>query len=370
MPAEQSLLFYDGGRNDPPELLRTFCQDHELELVSVPTGEEVLQRVGRAFPASVVLDGREDPDDVLELCSTIKSDAFTSIVPVAVLVSDDSRELSAKGLEAGADEVLHNQGSERERYLRLNLLLRRAARDVSVHPTTRLPGTTQIERDLARRLAEGETFALCYADLDHFKEFNDRYGYNRGDRVILLLSKILRDLVRALAPGGFVGHIGGDDFLFAVPIEYMEVVCDEVLDLFDELIPYQYSEEDRRAGYFLGKDRRGSIHRIPLMTLSIGIVTNQFQEFVHTGQVSERAGEMKTYAKTLPGSIYVVDRRTDRDREGEEASGSGSPGSGENPPAGPETPVDDEPMIERRDPSGARPAWNPETSTLNLGKIP
>jgi diguanylate cyclase (GGDEF)-like protein len=258
MSAEQSLLFFDGGRNEPPDLLREFCDDHGFELVAVPTPEGILQRVNRGFPASVVLDAREDPDPALGLLSTIKSDAFTSIVPLALIVSDAPPGVSTRGLEAGADEVLSDQAPDRERYLRLELLLRRAARDVSVHPTTRLPGTTQIERDLARRLADGEGFAVCYADLDHFKEFNDRYGYNRGDRVILLLSKILRDLVRALAPGGFVGHIGGDDFLFTVPIEYMETVCDEILELFDELIPYQYSEEDRRAGYFLGKDRRGA----------------------------------------------------------------------------------------------------------------
>jgi hypothetical protein len=120
---------------------------------------------------------------------------------------------------------------------------------------------------------------------------------------------MLRDLVRGLAPGGFVGHIGGDDYIFNVPIRHLEHTCDEVVQLFDELIPYQYTEEDRRAGYFLGKDRRGSVHRIPLMTLSIGVVTNQFLGFTHTAQISELAAEMKSYAKSLPGSVYVVDRR-------------------------------------------------------------
>jgi GGDEF domain-containing protein len=193
--------------------------------------------------------------------------------------------------------------------LRLEQVLKRADRDVSVHPTTRLPGTNHIARDMAARLEAGEQFAVCYADLDHFKEFNDRYGYAFGDGVIRILSRILRDIVRGRAPGGFVGHIGGDDFIFNVSLEYLEATCDEIIQLFDELIPYQYTEEDRRAGYFLGKDRRGHIHRIPLMTLSIGIVTNQFQSFEHTGQISELAAEMKTYAKTLPGSLYVVDRR-------------------------------------------------------------
>ncbi len=98
-----------------------------------------------------------------------------------------------------------------------------------------------------------------------------------------------------------MGHIGGDDFIFNVPLDRVEVVCDEIIQLFDELIPYQYTVEDRRAGYFLGKDRRGTVHRIPLMTLSIGVVTNLIQKFTHTAQVSELAAEMKTYAKTLPG---------------------------------------------------------------------
>jgi hypothetical protein len=106
-----------------------------------------------------------------------------------------------------------------------------------------------------------------------------------------------------------VGHIGGDDFIYNVPMEYLEATCDEIIYLFDELIPYQYTQEDRRAGYFLGKDRRGSVHRVPLMSLSIGVVTNQFQTFDHLGMISELAAEMKSFAKSLPGSKYVVGRR-------------------------------------------------------------
>jgi len=76
-------------------------------------------------------------------------------------------------------------------------------------------------------------------------------------------------------------------------------------------VPYQYSEQDRNAGYYFGKDRRGQLHRVPLMTVSIGIVTNERRAFTHAAQVSELATEMKSYAKTLPGSVYVVDRRHD-----------------------------------------------------------
>jgi len=81
--------------------------------------------------------------------------------------------------------------------------------------------------------------------------------------------------------------------------------------VFDTLIPYQYNEQDGRAGYYFGKDRRGQLHRVPLMTLSIGIVTNQHRRFAHPAQVSELATEMKSYAKTQRGSVFVVHRRHD-----------------------------------------------------------
>lgn len=319
-PHKRTVIFHTPGDGPVPPAVIEFASEHDLAVLAESRGDVLVQLLNRSFPACVLMDTRAPADGTVSLVRELKSDPFTAIVPVAMLVPADATELVAAALEAGADEVLTPTLPERERRLRLDLMLRRAERDVSVHPTTRLPGTAQIERDLAERLARSAPFAFCYADLDHFKEFNDRYGYNEGDRIIRMVSHVLRDVVRGLAPGGFVGHIGGDDFIFTVPLEYMEPCCSTILELFDEMSPFQYSHEDRRAGYFLGKDRRGNIHRIPLMTLSIGIVTNQFHDFTHPAQVSAMASEMKTYAKTLPGSVYVVDRRRPATEEEEEAA--------------------------------------------------
>ena len=305
----QSIVYRGSWPGKWSDLVSRFCARHELHLETAEGVEEVHAFVNRAFPSCLVLEGTSDTEEAFALCSDLKKDPFTAVVPIVVLVLADQVDLTSDWLAAGSDEVVSEAQSEREQDLRLELVIRRARRDVSVHPTTRLPGTVQIERNIGFRLSNHEEFAVCYADLDNFKEFNDRYGYNHGDHVILLLSRILRDVVRGLAPDGFVGHIGGDDFIFIVNMKYLEGCCDEIIYLFDELIPYQYTAEDRRAGYFLGRDRRGSIRRVPLMTLSIGVVTNQIQPFTHTAQVSELAAEMKTYTKSLPGSGYAVDRR-------------------------------------------------------------
>jgi GGDEF domain-containing protein len=281
-------------------------------VVEVRTPEELVQRVARTLSAGILLDVTVPCEASLELCRTLKAEPFTSVLPVIGYVDGAADpEGAVRALEAGADEVLNGALDSREYALRLALALHRADRDVSVHPTTLLPGTVQIERDIGFRLAGGGGFAVCYADLDHFKEFNDRYGYNHGDRVILILSRILRDVVRAYSPSGFVGHIGGDDFIFITPLEDFRRCCEEIITVFNELIPLQYTPEDREQGFFVGKDRRGEAFQVPLMTLSIGVVTNEHRRFVHTAQVSELATEMKAYAKTFSGSIYVVDRRSD-----------------------------------------------------------
>ena len=304
------IVYHSPAGREPPSTLRTLARELNLTVSSYRNAADIIALVNRTLPRAVALDGA-DPAAVIDVCRLLKSDAFSAIVPVVAFVPGPGESSALEALDAGADEVLTDQMTERERLLRFRVALNRADRDVSVHPTTRLPGTPQIERNITERIRRNELFAVCYADLDHFKEFNDRYGYNEGDRVIRLLSRILRDIVKGHSDDGFIGHIGGDDFIFTVCLDQMRICCEEIIEIFDELIPYQYTEEDRRAGYFLGRDRRGNILWVPIMTLSIGVVTNQHRKFVHTARVSELATEMKSFAKKLPGSVYAVDRRSD-----------------------------------------------------------
>jgi diguanylate cyclase (GGDEF)-like protein len=311
LPAPARVLIHFSPHGNPaPAAARDHAGVHSV--VEAHSADELMQRVVRTLSAGILLDGNSPGEASLELCRTLKSEGFTSVLPVIVYTSErNDSEGAVHALEAGADEVLSGSLGAKEYALRLALALHRADRDVSVHPTTLLPGTVQIERHIADRIRVAEPFAVCYADLDHFKEFNDRYGYNHGDRVILILSRILRDIVRAYSPAGFVGHIGGDDFIFITPFDDFRSCCEEVISVFNELIPLQYLTEDRERGHFVGKDRRGEMYQVPMMTLSIGVVTNEHRHFVHPAQVSELATEMKSYAKTFAGSIYVVDRRSD-----------------------------------------------------------
>lgn len=293
-----------------PEHLTRWIAEQGLSSRTVSTADELMECTLRSRFRVVLFDGRHDKESALGACARLKADAYTAIIPAAMILSSD-KDLEP-GFEAGADEVVIPGHSASEIRQRLNSMLLRADRDIEVHPSTRLAGAPAIAREINRRIALDETFAVCYADLDHFKEYNDRYSYTEGDRVIRILAKVLHDVVKGTCgERGFVGHIGGDDFIYIIPFADVADICGEIVAVFDLLVPYQYSDQDRTTGYFFGKDRRGHLDRVPLMTLSIGVVTNARRKFTHAAQVSHLATEMKTYAKTLPGSLYAIDRRTD-----------------------------------------------------------
>jgi diguanylate cyclase (GGDEF)-like protein len=300
-----------------PDAVNAWVVGLSLPIVRATDADQLMRIALRGRPRMVAFDARDDTAAIWQTIRRVKADSYTSVVPCVVAVGTSVHDFK-DAFEAGADEVVRPSDPADEIAARLDAMLRRSDRDLTVHPSTRLPGAVEIEAEVQRRLNAGELFAMCYADLDHFKEFNDRYSYNDGDRVIRILSKILHDVVKGIAgERGFVGHIGGDDFIYVIPAAEIQDVSSEIISVFDTLIPFQYSEQDRRAGYFFGKDRRGQLHRVPLMTLSIGIVTNERRRFARAAQVSELATEMKSYAKTLPGSVFSVDRRTDTPSDGE-----------------------------------------------------
>jgi len=177
-------------------------------------------------------------------------------------------------------------------------------------PLTRLPGGIAIESTTKERLAEGAPLAFCLLDLANFKAFNDRYGYARGNEVIITTARIIKEVVANHgSQQDFIGHIGGDDFVIITVPEAYEEMCCKIIEAFDNTILNLYDPEDRERGHILGKTRQGKEVSFPIMTVSIAVVTNQLRTLKNYIQVGEIAAELKTYAKSFPNSMYVVDRR-------------------------------------------------------------
>lgn len=177
------------------------------------------------------------------------------------------------------------------------------------NPLTGLPGNRAIERELRRRLEAGAPFVVLYADLDLFKAFNDQYGFDRGDEVIRFAAAALQGAVTAAGEGGFVGHVGGDDFILAVRLEQAEPVAREAIRLFDRDIAGYYAPEDRERGAIEAADRQGRPVRVPIAGLTI-VGVPAMPGVATPVTIGETAADLKRYAKaSSSGSKFMMDRR-------------------------------------------------------------
>jgi GGDEF domain-containing protein len=177
-------------------------------------------------------------------------------------------------------------------------------------PLTHLPGGLSIENALRAKIESGVPFAFCLIDIDNFKSFNDRYGYSRGNDVLKYAAHSIVDAVQRFGdPKDFVGHIGGDDFVVISLPERFEKIVKELIAAFDGHIPTLYDLADRERGFIEAENRQGVKVRFPFASLSIAVVTSLRDNLGSHLRIGEIAAALKEYAKTIPGSKYVVDRR-------------------------------------------------------------
>jgi GGDEF domain-containing protein/CHASE3 domain sensor protein len=183
-------------------------------------------------------------------------------------------------------------------------------RCLDANPLTRLPGNLAIDRALQARIAAGQPFAHIYIDLDNFKAYGDRYGYQAGSTAIVKVSELLRETVeRCGLPDDLVGHIGGDDYLVFTTPEYAETIAKNLIAAFDQCVPELYSAEDQAAGFFVAEDRYGVQRQFPLMTMSVAIILSENIKVLTPVAFSTACTRIKEHLKALPGSNYLIDRR-------------------------------------------------------------
>jgi diguanylate cyclase (GGDEF)-like protein len=181
---------------------------------------------------------------------------------------------------------------------------------LDTNPLTHLPGGIAIENILKKRIDSGLLFAFCLIDLDNFKAYNDYYGYARGNQVIKNTAQIIENAVKKHGTDRtFYGHIGGDDFVVITSIDRYAKICRFIVNEFDKSVGELYDAEDLKQGAIIRISRKGVKKKFPIMTISIGVVTNRKRKLKHAVQVGEIAAEVKNYAKSKPGSLYFVDRR-------------------------------------------------------------
>ncbi len=172
-----------------------------------------------------------------------------------------------------------------------------------LNPLSELPGNLLIERELEVSIKSGKYHNIIYFDIDNFKAYNDLYGFENGDMVLKGLTKLLKEF---FSQEGFIGHIGGDDFIVITNLAKVDKLCSNIIKMFDELIISFYNQNDIKNGYIVTNNRYGVEESFPLMTISIAVVSSGNHNNIY--ELAESASKIKKICKEIPGSNYIISR--------------------------------------------------------------
>lgn len=295
---------------DIRDILKLTLAEENYEILEARDGEEAL-RIINAKPLNLVLLDYKIPKiDGRQVCRLIKKDLLLRHLPIIMVTGKGDISDKVGGIDAGADDYVVKPFEPKELLARIRMILRRTERDLEANPLTHLPGNVSILNELSRRLENKSKFAVCYIDLDKFKAYNDKYGFEHGDEVIRETARILIRTTQQLGnPDDFIGHIGGDDFVTITTPNLVDNICKAIIADFENTVPTFYNPTDRRKGYIVAHDRKGKEQKVPLLSVSIGVVTNELRRIEHVAQISEIGAELKSLAKSLQRSNYIKDKR-------------------------------------------------------------
>lgn len=313
LTVETVLIYVDAVQPETKieEIFAKFSANENLRAIPVIQNGRPIGLINRyAFLDSLIQPSRREL-----LCNEPCADVMNTS-PLLVEKSMSIHELSGFLSES---DLRHFTGTfiitEQGRYIGLGTgqaLLReitKAQVEATRHanPLTGLPGNAPINAQIDHLLQSGISFAVCYADLDNFKPFNNVYGYARGDELIQFTAKLLANLFDPIRD--FIGHAGGDDFILVLRSNDWEQRCHRALSAFAHTSSALFEKDHHSIGSYQSSDRQGRLIRHLFPTLSIGAARVNPESFSSHHEVVEAATTANKMAKKKPGNSLFVERR-------------------------------------------------------------
>ena len=300
-----SIYIIDNDDNLKETLNRLFKKEKNYKFKKVDSRK--IDIVLKNIPSLIIINEDTLDEDILEVCKRIRANEDNSITPTIVISSNIKKQHRVEVLRECVEHYIKVPIDEEYLYYTVCNIIRLLYVNRRVSPLTGLPGNVQIQAEMKKRLLNNEGFVMLYLDLD-----NDVYGFLNGDEIIKFTAKTIVNNVEGLTEGeGFVGHIGGDDFVAIVSIdEDYEKICQNIIAEFDNGVSKFFNDEDLKKGYLEVPNRRGIVEEFPLTSISIGVVVADQNRFANVLEIGEVGAQVKHLAKTTMGSAYSIDRRT------------------------------------------------------------
>ncbi|MFZ5801553.1 MAG: diguanylate cyclase [Candidatus Omnitrophota bacterium] len=292
-------------------LVSTRLKMRGYRVVACPASEAVWKEL-RARPFDLLLLGANlERIGEKTLVEKIRAEYQWRAVPVIMMATESQIAALLSSHERGFDDFLIKPFSALALQLRVRLNLSRLKERTEANALTHLPGNIAIERIIRGKIKAGEKFSVLYIDINHFKSFNDRYGFDKGDAVLRQTGKILTEAKKTA--GGkdcFIGHVGGDDFVAVLDPDHEASFAGAFIAEFDRIIPTYYGKAEQERGSIRVTNRKGEPEVFPLMSCSVAGCTNLYRDYKSLGEIAQDAAELKSFLKSQPGSRYLRDRRS------------------------------------------------------------
>lgn len=296
---------------DDDPAIRTICAEvlrHAGMSVRIAQdGKSAIEEARKFRPNLILLDVMMPDMDGFQTAELLKADTSTAMTPIIFLSALGETSDKVKAFNVGAEDYVQKPFVAAELIARVRKALDRSDRELGASPTTQLPGGGAIEAEFTARLSNPDA-VFCYLDLDNLKAYNDYYSYAKADSIIRQTGDLIRDVLAQTGNAeDFIGHIAGDDFVFATTLERVDGVCIAMCSAFDRLVPLYYDPTDRDAGFIETRDRYDELRRFPLMSVSLAAITNASQRRLNYSELAKASATGKKLAKGVQGSCYVRD---------------------------------------------------------------
>lgn len=284
---------------DISNMLRIFFTGQGYHVDVAARGNDALELCRKKLPDLIVLDIMLPDMNGYEVCKVMRTTTRTSHIPIIFLTQKDERSDRIAGLELGADDYITKPFDIEELKLRVRTAINTYKRHNMTDPITGLPSSRLIE-DQLRNLMRTSDWTYLQIGVDNIEPFSDEYGFLARDEVLRFTALLLNEVDDDLGTlDDFVGHATSNTFVLVTMADNVSTMVDELRQQFDEGILSHYSFIDREQGGIMQPD--GNL--VPLMKLSIGIVSDKTQRFSDIREITETAAEM---------------RRLDRDKQAQQ----------------------------------------------------
>src|SRR2546427_2697372 len=230
-------------------LVKRVLERAGFECVTVNDGSTAHEAAVEWRPDIILLDLMLGDTTGDQIMAELREDFRTRLIPVVFLTVRDSLKDKVEHLLSGAADYVTKPFVPEELVARLRAGMSRPTTTRGLSPLTGMSGNSDILREISRRLAQGQRFAVLYPDIDSFKCYTDHYGFLRGDDVIKTLATIILEVLEENhSAQHFARHVGGDDFVILTEPSMGAMNATQNTKRVDEATPPPYYPEHRDRG--------------------------------------------------------------------------------------------------------------------------